>query len=118
MPPTFGERLEPEVEKTRAGLVTLVNEGFIKLPVAGANLGNFLTELAREYVRLRNEAAPGRSKLDLLKDAVENVRGTTSNTLLNKQTAPTASASISVLENVPNAFFGSRSIGKYLDGLA
>jgi hypothetical protein len=114
----FGEKPETTgVESTKATLAELVNQGFIKLPVAGVYVGNFMTELAQEYVRLRNDK-PDESKLNILKQAVENTRATTSNVLLNKDTAPTASASISVVDKLPSAFIGSRSITKYLEKLA
>ncbi len=103
-----------EIDKARKALVTLANEGFIKFPIAPLYLGNFMTELAQEYVKLRN-AKPEGDKIQLLKDAIENARSTTSNVMLNKDTSP--SASIAVLSEV-GGLFGKRSINKYLESLA
>jgi hypothetical protein len=47
-----------EIENARMALVTLANEGFIKFPVAGVYVGNFMTELAQEYVMLNKELSP------------------------------------------------------------
>jgi len=103
-----------DMERTRAALVEIANQGFIKFPVAGVYVGGFMTELAQEYVRLRN-AKPDGDKFQQLKDAVENTRSTTSNALLNKETAP--SAQIEVLSEA-GGFFGKRSINRYLEKLA
>jgi len=100
--------------RTTQVLAELASQGFIKFPVAGAYVGNFLKEAASEYTRLRNEN-PDAGKFETLKTAIETARKTTSNVLLNVTTAP--SAQITVV-NEAESFFGKRSINKYLEKLA
>lgn len=102
-----------QVEGVVKTLQSLVDQGFIKFPVARAYLGNFLTEVAAEYVRLRKENPD--DKFQTLKNAIESARGKTTNTLLNKDYAPSA---IVELRSTAPGLFGERRIDKYLQNLA
>jgi hypothetical protein len=102
-----------DVERARAALVEMANQGFIKFPVAAVYVGSFMTDLAQEYVKLRN-ANPDGDKFQQLKTAVQNARNVTGNAMLNSETAP--SAEIQVISEA-GGFFGKRSINKFLDKL-
>jgi len=103
-------------QSVMAGLQALADRGFISFPVARVYVGNFMTELAQEYVKLRN-ANPENDKFETLKAAIENTRASTSNPLLNSTVSPEGSR-ITLVKEAESVFFGKRQIDKYLEKLA
>ncbi len=102
---------KPKNKEIQDALVTLVNEGFLKLPAPSAYLTTFMSDLAKEYARLRTEN-PASDKFQTLQTAITNARKTTQDPMI------TPSAVVALSPEVPGAFIGKRSINKYLEKLA
>jgi hypothetical protein len=98
-------------QKTVEALTTLFREKFLVLPATPKDLSIFLNDVAKEYVRLRTEN-PDSNKFQTLQTALATARAHTDDPMM------TPSAVVTLNDNAPGAFFGKRSINKYLENLA
>lgn len=88
---------KPKNKEIQDALITLVNEGFLKLPAPPVYLSTFMNDLAHEYKRLR-EQNPDRPKFETLQTAITNARKTTQDPMI------TPSAVVALSSEVPGHF--------------